>query len=67
MVNLIKCGAFDSLGDRFKLMEDYIKTVSEPKKRITLQNMKALIDLKLLPSDYDFECKLFNYNKYLKK
>lgn len=68
MVNLIKCGAFDELcGDRIKTMKDYILMVSEPKKRVTLQNMRMLIDFNLLPESLDFEKKVFNFNKYIKK
>lgn len=67
MINLIKSGAFDGFGNRTTVMNEYIKIISEPKKRITLQNMKALIDFKLLPPELEFECKVFNYNKYLKK
>lgn len=69
MVNLIKSGAFDSLyrGRRIEAMEKYIDLISDKKKRITLQNMKMLIDFNLIPIDYEFQCRVFNYNKYLKK
>ena len=70
MVNLIKAGAFDSIcrdNDRIKAMEDYIDLIADKKKRITLQNMKMLIDFLLIPREYDFQCKVYNYNKYLKK
>ena len=67
MINLIKSGAFDEFGERKDIMYNYIKLISEPKKRITLQNMKALIDFKLLPDELSFECKVYNFNKYLKK
>ena len=67
MVNLIKSGAFDDFGNRIEVMLKYITLISEPKKRITLQNMKSLIDFKLLPAELDFECRVYNYNKYLKK
>lgn len=67
MINLIKSGAFDSFGDRYELMTDYVAEISGAKKRITLQNMKMLIDFKLLPPELEFECKVFNFNKYLKK
>ena len=66
-VNLIKSGIFDCFGDRTKVMEEYIESVSDTKKRITLQNMKMLIDFNLIPEEYDFQCRVFNYNKYLKK
>lgn len=67
VVNLIKSGAFDAFGDRKTIMLNYITKVSDTKKRITLQNMKMLIDFGLIPSDYNFECKVYNFNKYLKK
>ena len=67
VINLIKSGAFDSLGDRFEVMDNYIRSVSDQKKRVTLQNMKMLIDFKLLPSELSFECRVYNFNKYLKK
>ena len=69
MVNLIKSGAFDSLygGDRIKAMKVYVDLISDKKKRITLQNMKMLIDFGLIPQDYEFQCRVFNFNKYLKK
>lgn len=68
MVNLIKCGAFDELcGDRIETMKKYILMISEPKKRVTLQNMRMLIDFDLLPNSLDFEKRVFNFNKYLKK
>ena len=67
MVNLIKSGAFDGFGDRVNLMHQYVDMISDVKKRITLQNMKMLIDFQLLPSEFEFVCKVFNFNKYLKK
>lgn len=68
MVNLIKTGAFDSLyKDREEAMKVYIDLAAEKKKRVTLQNMKMLIDFNLIPEEYEFECKVYNFNKYLKK
>lgn len=68
MVNLIKSGAFDQLcGDRIEAMNIYIRKISEPKKRITLQNMAMLIKFNLLPDYLEFEQRVFNFNKYLKK
>ena len=69
MVNLIKSGAFDGLygGDRLKAMDLYIDLITDKKKRVTLQNMKMLIDFNLIPDDYDLQCRVYNFNKYLKK
>ena len=67
MINLIKSGAFDSFGKREKIMHDYVNLISDAKKRITLQNMKMLIDFGLIPDEYDMVCRVYNFNKYIKK
>ena len=67
MVNLIKSGAFDCFGDRNEIMYNYVASVSDTKKRITLQNMKMLIDFGLIPDEYDMERRVYNFNKYIKK
>ena len=67
MINLIKSGAFDSFGDRAELMHQYVGSICGAKQRITLQNMKMLIDFGLIPEDYDLQRRVFNFNKYLKK
>ena len=69
MINLIKSGAFDGLygGDRMQAMNTYIDLIAEKKKRMTLQNMQMLINFELIPDEYEFQCKVYNFNKYLKK
>ena len=67
MINLIKAGAFDAFGERIDIMHQYVNTISDTKKRITLQNMKMLIDFGLIPYEYDLQRRVFNFNKYLKK
>ena len=67
MINLIKAGAFDAFGNRVDIMHQYVDMVSDTKKRITLQNMKMLIDFGLIPDEYDLQRRVFNFNKYLKK
>ena len=67
MVNLIKSGAFDKFGDRIDIMRSYIGSVSDTKKRITLQNMNMLIDFGLIPVEYEMCSKVYKFNKYLKK
>lgn len=68
MINLLKAGAFDSLYnvDRTAIVERYLNLISDKKKRITLQNMQMLITKDMIPAEYQFEVKLFNFNKYLK-
>lgn len=68
MIALIKAGAFDELynGDRRFIMTKYLESVSDQKKRITLQNMQMLIAKEMIPDELSFEVKVFNFNKYLK-
>ena len=66
-VNLIKSGAFDCFGDRIEIMKEYILSVADQKKRLTLQNMAMLIEKKMLPEELAHEVKVYNFNKYLKK
>ena len=67
MINLIKSGAFDGFGARSDIMHQYVDMISDTKKRITLQNMKMLIDFGLIPDEYDLQRRVYNFNKYLKK
>lgn len=67
MVNLIKAGAFDCFGKREDIMHNYIDIIADKKKRLTLQNMQMLINYQLLPESLEFNIKVFNFNKYLKK
>ena len=76
MINLIKGGAFDELesawakqinvSPRILAMVYYLSIVSEPKKKLTLQNFNGLIERGLIPEELDFQRRLFNFNKYLK-
>lgn len=76
MISLIKSGAFDELDEhwakvvnpepRYAIMGYYILKISEPKKRLTMQNFNGLIQKNLLPQDLNFEIRVFNFNRYLK-
>ena len=67
MINLIKSGAFDEFGPRIEVMHEYVDMISDTKKRLTLQNMKMLIDFDLIPNEYDLQRRVYNFNKYIKK
>lgn len=67
MINLIKAGTFDCFGNRIDILHEYVDYISDTKKKITLQNMKMLIEFGLLPDEYDFHCRVYNFNKYIKK
>lgn len=67
MINLIKSGAFDSFGNRIDIMHQYVNMISDTKKRITLQNMKMLIEFELIPDKYDLQRRVYGFNKYIKR
>lgn len=70
MVSLIKGGAFDTLENkpREEIMYNYIYSVSNIKKKLTLQNLAGLIENNVLPWDlFEKEIRTFNFNKALKK
>lgn len=67
MIALIKSGAFDQFGEREDIMKEYIWSVCEPKKRITMQNFDMLKKKDMIPDSLDFEKRVFNFNKAIKK
>ncbi len=69
MVSLIKAGCFDSVagkGDRFSIMQQYIESIADKKKKLTLQNMKMLIEKEVLPPELKFQASVYNFSLYLK-
>lgn len=64
--NLIKAGAFDSLGDRTELLHNYCKNRAAVKTTLNLRNMNLLINSNLIPEDLKFYADLFRFNKYIK-
>lgn len=72
MISLIKGGAFDNITNwidvkepRYANMVYYISQISEPKTKLTLQNLKGLIKKDLLPEELNKEKSIFWFNKYL--
>ena len=67
MVNLIKSGCFDSFGDRIEIMHQYIESIADTKKRLTIQNAQMLFMKKLIPEEFELERKIFFFTKYIRK
>lgn len=68
IVSLIKSGAFGSFGNREEIMNLYLDSIAETKKTLNLRNAQMLIGEGLIPKeDYDFNIKVFHFNKYLRK
>ena len=66
MISLIKAGAFDSFGERKKIMAQYIWMTCDRKSRITLQNMAGLIRRGMIPDSLNEQRSFFEFNRYLK-
>ena len=66
-INLIKAGAFDEFGSREECMNEYIYSVCNPKKRITLQNFNGLQNAGLIPESLEFPQRVWNFDKMMKK
>ena len=68
-VSLIKSGAFDEIEDkpREEIMKNYLTEIAEFKEKLNLQNFNSLINEGLLPEEYDFYRRLYNFNKYIRQ
>jgi len=68
-ISLIKAGCFDELEKkpRKQIMCQYVNSISDKKKQLTLRNMQMLITKHLLPSELEYQIRVYNFNKYLKK
>lgn len=69
IINLIKCGAFDVLEgkSRREILTDYIWSICDPKKKLTMQNANMLIDMELLPDELEYNCDVYKLTKELRK
>ena len=76
MISLIKSGAFDnedeswakeiSTSPRKGIMAYYISKVSEPKKKLNLQNFNGLVQKNLIPDNFKYIIDIYRFNKFLK-
>lgn len=69
VINLIKCGAFNELEHKTtkEILESFIWTTCEPKKKLTMQNANMLIDLNLLPKTLELSAEMYKLTKELRK
>lgn len=65
LVQLIKGGCFDFFGERKDIMKQFINHTFEPKKQLTMQNMKMLIENDLIPDEYALNIRFYNYKNYI--
>ena len=69
VINLIKCGAFDKVENkpRQQILKEYIESICDMKKKLTMQNANMLIDLHLLPTELDYESEVYKLTKELRR
>lgn len=69
IISLIKAGAFDELEnkDRVDIMKDYIYQISDTKKVLNMRNFQGLLRNELLPKDLEYQCRLFEFNRYIRQ
>lgn len=69
VVNLIKAGAFNKIEgkSRREVLSDYLHKTCEPKNKLTLQNFAMLIANELIPTEYSYQIKVYNFTKYIRK
>jgi DNA polymerase-3 subunit alpha len=69
VVNLIKAGAFNKIEkkSRKEILSDFLHKTCEPKNKLTLQNFAMLIANNLIPEQYSYQIKIYNFTKYIRK
>lgn len=68
MLNLLKCGAFDSLyPDRMDIIQKYLASKASTKEKLTLANVPMLMKYGILDEDAAEYCELYAYNKFIRK
>ncbi|UNL88018.1 DNA polymerase III subunit alpha [Bacillus subtilis] len=67
VIQLIKGGCFDSFGNRQEIMKAFISLISEPKSKLTLSNLKMLIENNIVPSEFAQEVRFFRFKDYISK
>ena len=69
VISLIKAGAFDELEnkDRTEIMKEYIIKISDTKKVLNMRNFQALMRNGLLPKELEYQCRLFEFNRYIRQ
>lgn len=68
MLNLLKCGAFDTLyPDRMDAIHNYLSSKAATKEKLTLANVPMLMKYNILDEEAAEYCELYSFNKFLKK
>lgn len=66
LVSLIKADAFSEFGEMRKLMREVLEEKADKKTRLNLQNANMLFLHNLIPEEFNFNERVFYFNKYIK-
>lgn len=67
MIQLIKAGCFDFFGERMEIMKQFINLIYEPKEKLTMSNLKMMIENNLIPNDLQIYGRHFKFKEYISK
>lgn len=67
MIALIKGGAFDKFSNRLINMGKYLWHICNKKKTITIANIGGMVELGMVPQEYDKQIRVYNFTKFLRK
>jgi DNA polymerase III subunit alpha len=67
VIQLIKAGCFDSFGDRYEIMKQFISLIYEPKTKLTMSNLNMLLENNLIPEQYNLQIRFFRFKDYISK
>ena len=69
VINLIKAGAFDAIESRPRedILKNYIQTIADNKKQLTLANFPMLMKKNMVPAHLEEEKKCNNFTRYIRK
>lgn len=67
LIQLIKGGCFDSFDDRKNIMKQFATHLFEPKDKLTMANLKVLIELDMVPDMFSLNVRFFKYKAYISK
>lgn len=66
-IQLIKGGCFDSFGDRFDIIKQFVLHNFEAKSKLTMANFNNFIELELVPEEFSLNLRLYKYKDYISK
>lgn len=68
MLNLLKCGAFDSIyPDRIAAIKEYVSSIAGTKGKLTLANIPTLVKYNILDDEAKEYIEMYYFNRFIRK